>query len=253
MMKGDAYTVKAETMINLNVKVELKSKTRFSSKHIRCACLCVKECDEIEGEYEEGSIWDEKNAELYENDISYASGSIISSVAYLESTINEFYSDCCDKVKNYKSVEYLNGIDLKTLVLLADKWNCDKFEMNKTLVKYDQALKIVTMNCFDTKEKTYIDAKNLLRMRNSLVHYKAMWQGPVANESPYNLNHLKGKFDMNPFMENSDNEFFPYKCLGKGCARWGIKSAIDFASSFYDKIGVKPLVNAQNIFSSILK
>ena len=181
------------------------------------------------------------------------SGSIISSVAYLESTINEFYSDCCDEAKDYMNVEYLNGLDPNTLVFLADKWNCDKFETNKTLIKYEQALKLVTMNCFDTKEKTYIDVKDLLRVRNSLVHYKAMWQGSVANESPYNLNHLKGKFNMNPFMKNSDNEFFPYKCLGKGCARWGIKSAIDFVSSFYGKIGVKSPIDAHSISSSMLK
>ena len=71
-MSNNTDTEKAEVAINLNLKVELKSKTRFSSKHIRCACLCAKECDEIEREYREGSTWDEKNAELYENDISYA-------------------------------------------------------------------------------------------------------------------------------------------------------------------------------------
>lgn len=54
-------------------------------------------------------------------------------------------------------------------------------------------------------------------------------------------------------MKNNDRPFFPHKCLGKGCSIWGIESSIAFVSFFYTKIGVNPLINVDNIFSSILK
>jgi hypothetical protein len=41
-------------------------------------------------------------------------------------------------------------------------------------------------------------------------------------------------------MSGSDNRYFPDKALGKGCAKWAVKSARNFADSFFKRIGIIP-------------
>ncbi|WP_321420496.1 hypothetical protein [uncultured Methanomethylovorans sp.] len=245
-MSDNKSQERVEATINLSASVKINSKSRFSNRHIRCACLCAKECDKIEREYEVGDTLDDYSL-LYEEDHAYASGSIISSVAYLESTINEFYSDCCDKA------DFLKEIDHNILISLGSKWDCDDFEKKNLLLKYELALMEITGKGFGKGVKEYYDVNDLIKLRNLLVHYKAYWQGDTANESKYKVNHLSKKFDSNPFMKKTGNPFFPYKCLGKGCALWGIKTSIDFVAYFYEKIGVKSLIDADSIYLSVFK
>ncbi len=41
-------------------------------------------------------------------------------------------------------------------------------------------------------------------------------------------------------MSGSGNSYFPDKALGKGCTEWAVKSARNFADSFFKRIGVEP-------------
>lgn len=62
---------------------EIRIKRAFSIYHLRCACYCTRNCDRIEAQFVDERT-NRENSPLLDEDISYASGAILSSVAFLE-------------------------------------------------------------------------------------------------------------------------------------------------------------------------
>jgi len=214
---------------------KLKILSNHSHIHFRCACLCANSCITIEKTYSEDE--DQKIQNRKFNDVqAYATGSIMSIVAYLESTINEFFSDCLTKTGNYQNYKGL-GDDI--IENLNNYWN----QINKKgkyisiLEKYLEAYKQI-------KGKEYQYDQNILdliRLRNKLVHYEPKWQFTGQNaDDPYKIKGLEGKFPPNKFRENTPNPFFPDKCLGAGCALWAIDISEKFVKEFFTNINVNP-------------
>ncbi|HVP97289.1 hypothetical protein [Methanoregula sp.] len=222
--------------VKLTGSVSIGIRTILSNRHIQCALICAKKSNEIESQYSEGSKWEE-NAPLYQEDQAYSWGAIISSVAYLESLINEFFNDC-----NYNAEE-IKSIGEEEIKLLNKHYEKD-FKCRrkgpkhlKIFCKYLTAYSIINGKGIYKKSDLCQNFIDLIQLRNALTHYHSEFQFEMGD--PYGLNQLQGRFKENIFMNNVGNSFFPFKCLGAGCAEWAVNISIDFTEFFYSEIGLK--------------
>ena len=132
----------------------------------------------------------------------------MASVAFLESTINEFFHD---------------------LKINQSEWKDFNLEG-----KYKFIYKKILNDELDTEGTTYIDFIYLIYLRNRLMHFKLKWQTTDPDEDDqYDMRRrLENKFKKNPFREITGNPYFPDKCLGAGCAEWSINVATRFLNMF---------------------
>ena len=226
--------------------VESRMLIPFSFKHFRCAVLCAEECRKIEATYQIGSSWEE-NAPIYMDDVAFASGAIISSVAFLESTINELFLNCTFNSENVKE------LPPEAKQILSNKWKTKEFPEKTMLFKYCQAYGIILKKGIDTDHTSYKNVEDLINLRNILVHFKPKWQmtDPITQDE-YEISHLIGRFKENIFMTESGNPFFPSKCLGAGCALWAVRSAEEFYMFFFSSIGIKPNTEIDSLRQTII-
>lgn len=185
-----------------------------------------------------------KQEELLEKYIehrAYVLSSVINTVSFLETHINEFYSDISESLFiNYK------GIQKSKARLISNLWKrgIPRTAKYSILDKYEIALDLFGNENFNSSKYPYQDVKSLIKLRNTLVHQESEWiytSGSKIKEK--DLTHrieksLKGKFDLNP-LAGKGNMFFPDKCLSNGCANWAIKCSIDFVIKFYQKCKIK--------------
>ena len=172
---------------------------------------------------------------------AYVTSSILASVAFLEAAINETLKDAADGHSSY-----LAAVPSDVQSAWADFWEVADEGRLSTLEKYQEALTMARVKAFEKGARPYQDAHLVIRLRNALVHYKP--ESLAANSPEPFAQQLSGKFPENRLMAGSGNPFFPDKCLGAGCAAWGLESAMGFADAFYDRLEVKP--NYQRVFTN---
>ncbi|MGA9187317.1 MAG: hypothetical protein WB014_01825 [Methanosarcina sp.] len=217
-----------ESKLGLHAEIRIKSLIPLSKTHLICACLCANGCKEIEQGFIDGTNTRNKN-DLHQEDIAYACGAVISSVAFMESTINEFFQNF------FYTFDKLN-ITNSELMDLKSEWeiNEEKFMYFKLEQKYDElAYKKILNKELDKNSKSWDDFKNLITLRNSLVHFGAKWQTEIPKkDNPYKIIHLRKRFKQNPFVEDIDNLDFPKGILSAGCAAWSINVSTKFVTMF---------------------
>lgn len=225
----------ASTTTYISANCSIRSLIPLSKTHIRCACLCAERCREIENGYREGNESKDKN-DLFQEDIAYADGAIMSSVAFLESSINEFLQDYFYRFK------YSEEEKSEFLINLKSEWDKNErgfFKKHKCDFiegKYKFAYQIILCKELDeelnkeNKEfyEAYTNFRYLIKLRNKLVHFVAKWQPDDIMDDLYEMAYFKDNFKENPFMEDTGNPYFPQKCLGAECAEWSIKTSIKF-------------------------
>lgn len=201
----------------------------FSSYHLWAA----KHFLEISKEIEESS----KELPAFEiRHRAFTINSILSSVAFVEAAINEVFQDALD---NHHF--YIESLGKDKIELLADYWRMTEIEKKShlsALDKYQLALRFCGREPFKKDENPYQDANLIIKLRNTLIHYKPESFSP---DKPHKLgNQLKGKFPENNLVSKSANPYFPDKCLGYGCANWSCKSMEKFTDAFFQKLGIEP-------------
>ncbi|MCO5383414.1 MAG: hypothetical protein NHB15_16170 [Methanosarcina barkeri] len=217
-----------EAKLGAHAELSMRSLIPLSKNHLICACLCANGCKEIEQEFIDGNTIRNKD-DLHQENIAYACGAVISSVAFMESTINEFFQNF------FYTFDKLN-ITNSELMDLKSKWeiNEEKFMHFKLEQKYDElAYKKILNKELDKNNKSWDDFKNLITLRNSLVHFRAKWQTDIPKrDDPYKIIHLRKRFKQNPFVEGTDNLDFPKGVLCAGCAIWSIDASTRFVTMF---------------------
>jgi hypothetical protein len=165
---------------------------------------------------------------------AYVTGSLLATVSFLESTINELLKDAAD-LAGQSSL-----LDQRVVQEYANLW---KDERRLGIVrKYQLALEIAGCSPLPGDDTTLGNVSALLALRNVLVHYKPETLGdndphPVADC-------LKERFAPNKLMEGSGNPFFPDHCLGHGCCDWAISSARSFVEECLGRLEVAPKYRA---------
>jgi len=174
---------------------------------------------------------------------AYSIGAVQSAVAFLEAAINELFLDAVDGHASYTS-----ALEEKHVKALAGAWN-DNTDRKSILKKYNLACRLSEVPPFDLGEDPAKSVGLLIHLRNALVHYKPGKSSskPIAELTAS----LKEKFSENTLMyypkdaptEKAGkplNKFFPDRCLGAGCTNWAVDSSHQFATEFFDRIGVTP-------------
>jgi hypothetical protein len=209
----------------------------FSVRYIQSAALLCRLGYEIE--QSQGKTGIPSQESLLRHEV-FILNSILSSVAFLESTINELYADAADDAYIFS--------DAKKEVLLRiirEKWKNQKnFDRAPLIIRYQKILNIAKKPLFYENNPVFSDIRHLIEIRNYLMHYKREWiimqNGEEARDGEETYAEkfeklLKNKFPENPFAQKNQ-PFFPDKLLGHGCAEWAVSNSLEFTDKFFKNL-----------------
>lgn len=223
-------------MIKVSDHLKASIRSYLSIRHLSTAKIFIKEIELIENNQVKHN-----HAENAKHQ-GYVISSIFLIVAFLESTINEIFSDCAEEMNDYiKNVHPSQG------KLLGELWKLGipRTARYNILEKYQVALTILNKPIFSRGKNPFQDAKLLIRLRNALIHYEP--ESVVVYDSLKTWlkedekfeKQLKNKFELNS-LATPNQVFFPDKILGYGCAEWAIKATLNFVNEFHKRIEITP-------------
>jgi hypothetical protein len=216
----------------------------YSIDQARAAKIFAVKCGELEAnppgpngdESARGLTWSE--AAQHEHR-ALAIAAILSSVAFLEASINELYASA-----KHDNLEV--GAKLSTTERQALRDVDEMLRRNSVLNRFQLTVRLLGKQPFDRAAQPYQNADLLIKLRNTLVHYEPQWRrgggddSQIAKEAKWARRLLDMHFSPHPFT-SPDNPFFPDRCLGYGCAAWGWKTAVAFTDDFFARLSIKPI------------
>lgn len=162
---------------------------------------------------------------------AFVTGSIILSVVFMESAINELFAEAY--ANPFGTVQALgqrviSGLGQRTFT-----------KRVAFLSKYQSALRIARKPGFKQDAQPYKDADALRRLRNELEHYTPEWKSSTIEEDrPKEPPHwLAEKCSPNSMFPPNASETL-HKYLGQACAKWAVQSSRRFVDEFYLRLGV---------------
>lgn len=201
----------------------VKMKSAFSLHHLLSAALFARSSYDLETNLKT-SITEEITTEHR----AYVTSSVLTAVAALEAGINEFYLESLDQGSSIQNI-----LDNSITATLQELW--PTVEEMPILKKYQIALITTKKNRFEKGEQPFQDAESLIKLRNALVHFRPEWDTDLQEHKKLE-DRLRSKFALNPYAA-PNQVFFPYKCLGHGCAEWAVNISKNFMGEFYVRIG----------------
>ena len=112
--------------------------------------------------------------------------------------------------------------------------------------KYQTILAIAGQPGFEEGDQAFANVRILTEIRNHLLHYTREWVVVGSRQAPgrepestadYFEKVLLRKFATNP-LAGKNVPFFPYKCLGHGCAEWAIMNSVIFTDEFFRRLAL---------------
>lgn len=212
------------------------------------ASLFTRNCSDIEAQYPEvesrGEAAQVEAHELRMQTTAYAMSAVSSAVAFLESTINEFYARACQP-----ELHFSLPFDAGTVEVIADVWASGLAKRSglPVLDKFQLALTLARKTKFAVGQAPYQDVYLVISLRNALIHDVPDWQYHFSLD-PKDTHKLErmlhGKFALSSVF--SDHAvFMPSRCLGHGCARWAVVTCLDFVDEFNARMGIDRPLNRQ--------
>lgn len=189
------------------------TQTNLSGLYLLSACSFARQVKSLEAENEGKEF-----AEFWEEIFGYASATILTTVAALESYINEFFIDAYN---NFETV------DKHTLSIVTEA-----YESKRILEKFGLALRLKKLSEFKKGDRIFQNVQLLIDLRNALVHFKPEW-GNEQKEHAKLSGKLRGRFEASPFL--SDSRLFPKAWASHGCCVWAIESTMAFIEEFENK------------------
>lgn len=206
----------------------LPIRKNFSSGHLLSAAFLAGESRKIERRYS-GTL----STVIRTKYEAYITGSIVLAVSALESQINEYFTDAKENRRGIFST-----ITPETILALNNYWKI--IEKSSMLNKYQLALAFDHKTKFDQANNTYKSVNSLIQLRHELVHPKPEWDtNPIISNNLEKL--LENKFSLTPFQSN--NTFFPRRCLSYGCCKWAVITVYNFIGDFYKKLDLEHPMN----------
>ena len=155
-------------------------------------------------------------------------GAIVSSVAFLESSINELYLEFQRAGDDGSAVPTRAHTQLETL------WPSTNGA--PLMLRYQVALQSVDAERFNERRSTYKNVERLLELRDALVHHQ-----PERHDERQRHQSLQRRlrtcFSPNTLL-GPRARWFPDLCLGAGCATWALRSAEAFSNEFCIRMGI---------------
>lgn len=165
----------------------------------------------------------------------YVVNSILSSTAFLEASINEFYQEIYDGNDTY--IKKLKPIHVDRLNY---HWETTELRNQSAYIldKYQSALEFCEKEIFDKGRRHYSNAKRSIRLRNELTHFKPEFNN--ANKPHKILTRFNAKLFRNPLFGTSDDIYTLNKILSHKTATWITKAYEDFVDAFFEKFEIRP-------------
>jgi len=207
----------------------------FSVRYIQSAAVLCRLGHGIEQAFRAGEV---PPQDLIRHE-AFILNAVLSTVAFLESTVNELHADAADDAYFFADDEH--EALLKTI---GKKWRNEKnFDRAPLITRYQRILEIAGKAPFDEGDQAFANVRQLVEIRNHLMHYKREWvvigEGNAAGNAESTSSRfesvLKKKFALNSFA-GENQPFFPDKCLGHGCAEWAILNSVIFTDAFFRKL-----------------
>jgi hypothetical protein len=161
--------------------------------------------------------------EVFEDIISYALSTILSSTAALEGYVNEIFVDRSTHFPEYNQQ------------LIDDIWAIK--ERRRIIEKYNFVLSLKDKGRFETKQKYYKDAELLIDLRNALVHFKPEWSHEKGKHKEL-MTRLNNKFPSSPFYKAALT-VFPDSFMSYGCAKWSVTTTVNFIGKFSEMADIE--------------
>lgn len=224
----------------LRVTTTTLSRSYISVTHLSSAALFSQRANEIESKVTKDNF---HGSNIRREHSACIVSSIMLSVSFLEALINEFYTDCFDHHKP----EYF---DLPNYSCLVNNWKNGFPRTAKYTVveKYRIALEIMCIDPVSNDRYPLQDIIKLIKLRNALVHFEPETTisfsscGIDSSQIHKFEKDFVGKFKLHP-LTGEGNPFYPDKLLCAECAKWSVKSSIDFTDLFFSRIKKTPIYN----------
>ena len=165
----------------------------------------------------------------------------MAAVAFIETSVNEVLKDAAHYHDYGVDRSTLSALDHQVLEQLRVLWEGAEGRGPRflsTLEKYRKILHIAFGESRTPGPPLLADVELLFELRNHLTHFTPV--GRISGGLDELERQLSVRFDPNPLMADSENRFFPDKCLGSGCADWATVSAQAFVDDFFAQLGSAP-------------
>jgi len=166
--------------------------------------------------------------------------SILSSVAYLEASINELFSEA-EKDSN----KWLLNVDERSKKLLKTLSTIESIDRASILEKYDIFLVAAGFEPIPKGDNVSQNVKSVISLRNNITHYKASWLDSGSKELMRKGSSYKGEYwqNLNKLIYGRDFGDKPHCWQQANYAEWALKSSIDFVDTVFKTLGSKSNVD----------
>ncbi len=209
----------------------------FSRFHIQSAALFARQAAEIEKAYA-GKGDDEQIA----NHRAFVTGAIFTAVAFIEAIINELYGNVYQSFS--RVTDHLPPTAVAVMAAVWEEELKGRIQFS-SLKKFQLALEWVGKESFPKGMSPYQEVDELIKLRNALIHYRTLWDGPSKGKSGEDKVHdlsrmLETRFSKkaNPLVKPGSH--FLHSYLSHACAQWAVDSSLNFVDTFFSKIDLLP-------------
>lgn len=194
----------------LTMRAMVRQRINFGVPHLLSAAAFSRATKALEVKHQ-----GEPFGPMWSDILAQATASVFTAVAGLESYANELFAD-------HRSI----FPDVRPDLLKA-LW--DVYEKRAMLDKFELALSLKQLPGLDRKAVFHKDADLLIRLRNSLVHFKPEW--PDEEEKHAALaSELAKRIKASPFTPTSP--LFPMAWASHSCTAWAVSTVLAFIKSF---------------------
>lgn len=217
----------------------------YSVDQYKALIFFCRKCTELEEKGPEPPassgdiIWEPWEREDHIAHRSYVMATVLSSIAFLEASLNELFASAGDDSLIVGGGR--GSLTEKERHALCAVWGM--IERKPLLDKCQLVLDLLGREPFNTGRSPYQNTYLLVKLRDLLVHSKPGWtpHGDPDRGLLKSLGSLAVEKKFRPHLFADDNSpFFPDRFLGADCAHWARKTAIGFADEFFERLGVKP-------------
>ena len=153
--------------------LQVHERAYLSNAHIMAAAVFARQAAEVERQHAP-----DRWTEAYALDQAYVIGAVMSSVAFLEATINEMFADAADNMP----VEHLKGLDGGIIEGMKALWQLDipKRSTFSIVRKYEVALAVARRSPLQKGSEPRQSVEALIKLRNALVHHEPLTVATTA-------------------------------------------------------------------------
>lgn len=196
-------------------------------------------------ELSKNSTWDKVSTPTIHHNIEnrrvveQTIGSIVVAVASVEGMINEILAGAADRTERQ---DLMVNVNITAYLRWARLWDEGAFDRGLNAIeKCELALAVADLPPLPSDRQSIEDMKALIALRNELVHSEPKFRPHGADLPQRSRDTLErklvGKFTHNELVPDHA-PFIWQRCLGAGCAKWGVETVSAFQNVFFGVLGI---------------